>query len=1223
MEIPQAILGDRRDRAKAQKDLGDLLTQQDKIDEALAAYLQAIALDPSLVMAHNNLGNLLVKQGKIDDALDAYKRAINLEPENAIAHNNLGNLLAHQGKVDDALACYETAIRLRPDYDLAKFGRVMAQLPLVYTSKAEIKKSRSNYTKYLTELANNYRAADQEKLEAAAFAAGSFQPFYLPYQGLNDRQLQQTYGSMIHLLMSSLYPQWSGSLAIKKLTKSQKVRIGFVSSFFTHHSVWKIPLQGWIENLDRSEFELFGYFTGNKRDQITTRAAKLFDQFEYNCVSVEQWAEKIYADELDALIFPEFGMDSMTVKLGCLRLAPLQATAGGHPETSGLPTIDYYLSSDLMEPAHAQSHYTEKLIRLPNLAICYRHLSIKPKLVTKEELGLQTGDIMFWCCQSLFKYLPQHDDVFPRIAQQLPTAKFVFIRLESELATSVFTQRIAHSFQDFNLNYQDYCLFLPRLDAASFAGTTAIADVFLDNIGWSGENTTIESTIYNLPIVTLPGEMMRARHTMAILKVMGVEETIAQNKDHYIKIALHLGQDLEFRKQISQKIALNKDKLVGDLTPVRALEDFLLQALNRERKSLDGQINILQLARKYLQGNQLKDAQTQYLKALEIEPDHAEALYSLGIIAQKRKALDEAKQYFQASIAVQPELLKAWFSLGNLFQSQGKFSEAESSYRRALSLRTDSAPICNNLGYVLQKQGQWSAAASYYEKALELMPNCLEAEVNWKNALFAQGKLFSEEQRYYANVNFKLGLGSHQKGDWHTAGIYYRQAIAMQPDFSEAHYHLGLALQLQRKLAAALDCYQRVLQLNPDCGEAYYNLGKIYQDLGELVQATASFKLGLKLLNPNYDKALEFGDDLESFANSFTVPQVTSAEIAIAEHKFPVIPKLPERESKRPFWSVVIPVVNRPEYFPECLANVLAQWKDHEDMEIIVLDNGSEPPQWQIPETLGRGIVRYYRFPKTISLQENWNAAVSLCRGQWIHLLHHDDYILPEFYSRLRAGLETCPQSVGAAFTGYQNINEERQVVFSQDHNLKNYRGIVPNWILRIGVSCPLSPPSLVIRRAVYEELGGYKLDLPYTCDWEFYKRVATFYDWWYEPGILAHYREQANSITVAENINGSSGVAHRRAIEISASYLPAECRDAITAKSFAFHFDWCLKRAEIPLKAGNFEGVFSLVKEAFKMDNSSEAIARLHAWLDRDQIEPFKNKILNQLDGFKEVAKN
>ncbi|MEN9566628.1 MAG: hypothetical protein RLZZ69_1824, partial [Cyanobacteriota bacterium] len=1099
--------------ANSYNDLGNLLAQQGKTAEAIASYQTAIALQLDFAIAHNNLGNLLVQQGEMEKAISSYQTAIALQPDLVLAHSNLGNLLAYQGETEKAIASYQTAIDLQPNYHPAKFGLTMAQLPIIYTSEAEIASRRSNYQSCLENLVASYQTASEQEL-AAAEEVGSVQPFLLPYQGLNDRELQETYGRMICRLMAGFYPQWCQPLPLPQLKASQKIRVGVVSGFFCRHSVWKIPVQGWLENIDRSEFELFGYHTGSISDRETAKAAKTFDRFEHHHFSLSQWAERIISDDLQILIFPEFGMNSMTVKLGCLRLAPVQITSWGHPNTSGLPTIDYYLSSDLMEPENAQENYAEKLIRLPNLGIYYQPISIQLEIKNKQDLGIQDDEIMFWCCQSLFKYLPQHDDVFPRIAQELSNAKFVFIELESKSANSLFCQRLADAFGQLSLNYQDYCLFLPRLHTEAFAGVGAIADIFLDNIGWSGCNTTLESIAHHLPIVTLPSDLMRGRHTLAILKMIGVEATIAHTKDEYIKIAVHLGRDPDYRQHIAQQIALNQHKLYGDLTPVRALEDFLLQIIDKPRRFNNAEVaRAFQLGVQYQRENRLEAAQREYLKVIAAQPKHAEALYGLGAIAQQINQPDKAEEYFSTSVTVQPKFLQGWFSLGNLRQSRGQYQAAEQAYQQALKLRPDSASICNNLGYVLQQQGKWSSAASYYQQALKIEPDCIAADVNWGNALYAQAKLSAEKQIHYAKLNYKLGLNRHRVQDWQTAAIYYRQAILMQPDLVDAHDHLGLVLQQQRQLTEALACYQHVLQLNPDSGFAYYNLGKIYQDLGNLNQATVNFKLGLKLINSNYAQAMESSAEVTPLADRFNVPEIPQGEVTIGKHQFPAIPPPSQRETPRPFWSVVIPVVNRPEYFPECLASVLAQWTGAEEMEIIVLDNGSNPPQWQIPDDLGRGIIRYYRLPETIPLQQNWNTAVSLCRGEWIHLLHHDDYVLPEFYARLKAGLATSPESVGAAFTGYENINEERQMIFSQQHNLENHRGVVADWILRVGVSCPLSPPSLAIRRAAYEKLGGYKLDLLYTCDWEFYKRVATFYDWWYEPGILAHYREQASSI--------------------------------------------------------------------------------------------------------------
>ena len=570
--------------ADAHNSLGNAFQNQGQLKAAIECYKQAIGIEPDFAYAHNNLGNALKEQNLDEAAIQSYRQAISIQPDLADAHYNLGTALHKQGQLEASTAAYQQVLNIQPDFAAARFGICINQLPIIYSSVDEIQFRRNQYQHHLQDLAHHYQFALPALQAQAAKMVGNLQPFYLPYQGLNDRFLQQIYGEMICQLMAKGYPQWSQPIDLTNLQKSEKVRVGFLTGFFRTGSCWKL-LKGWVENIDRSEFELFGYHTGSQRDGETKRAAKAVDKFIQGPLRLEQWCELIQLDKLHILIFPEFGMDPTTVKLGCLRLAPIQITSWIHPQTSGLPTIDYYLTSDLMEPENAQDHYTEKLIRLPNLSIHYTPLEIQPQAISKRDIGIADDEIMFWCCQSLYKYLPQHDDVFPQIAQALAKCKFVFIKhFASEQITEVFRERLRRVFKDFGINYQDHCIFLPRLDSAAFAGTAASSDVFLDSIGWSGGNTTLEAIAHNIPVVTLPGDMMRGRHTMAILKMMGIEETIAATKDDYVLIAVRLGQDAQYRQQISLLVAENKQKLYGDLKPIRALEDFLLTVLNKPRK---------------------------------------------------------------------------------------------------------------------------------------------------------------------------------------------------------------------------------------------------------------------------------------------------------------------------------------------------------------------------------------------------------------------------------------------------------------------------------------------------------------------------------------------------------------------------------------------------------------------------------------------------------------
>ncbi|MBN3922249.1 tetratricopeptide repeat protein [Nostoc sp. NMS4] len=818
------------DYAYAYHNLGYFFQQKGNFEQAIEAYEKALSILPDFAASYNNLGNIFKIQNRIDAAIESYQKALKLRPDLDYIHCNLGAVLIIANKIEAAGQAFEQAVKITPNYDMAKFGACISQLPIIYSSVDEIAFRRNQYQQKLQNLAKYYELANQEERAKASEAVGTFQPFYLAYQGLNDRDLQRTYGEMIFQIMSSRYSQDRQPIVLPKLDQNQKVRVGIVSGFFSSHSNWKIPIKGWVENLDRSEFEVFGYHTAVKTDSSTIIANKSFDKFVQGVRSVEEWYEVITKDKLHILIFPEFGMDLMTVKLGCLRLAPIQMTSWGHPETSGLPTIDYYLSSDLMEPENAQEHYTEKLVRLPNLSIHYIPLAIQPEEIKKPDIGLKEDDILFWCCQSLYKYLPNHDDVFPSIAKELGNSKFVFIKNPSEELTEVFRQRLNHAFAILGLDYQNHCLFLPSLNSSKFAGTTALADVFLDSIGWSGCNSTLESIAHNIPIVTLPGELMRGRHSLAILKMMGIEETIASNKAEYVQIAIRLGKDAKYRQYISQQVAENKHKLYGDLKPVRALEDFILQLVNKPRKfNVQEVAELFQLALQEHRANRLDAAEQLYRQVIEKQPDYSEALYGLGMLAQQKGALPEAQKYLSAASQVQPNSVKIWFSLGNLLQGQGQLPEAEVAYKNAITLRPDAATIYNNLGYTLQQQGKWEEAIASYQKALEFQPNCIEAEINLGNALFAQGKLSTEKQAYYAELNYKLGIARQQAADWQTAVIYYRSAIALQPDLVEAHYNLGVILQEQGELEEAIPCYQKALEFNPQYQQANIKLGEIYQ----------------------------------------------------------------------------------------------------------------------------------------------------------------------------------------------------------------------------------------------------------------------------------------------------------------------------------------------------------------------------------------------------------
>jgi protein O-GlcNAc transferase len=551
------------------------LQAKELLDDSIKYYRKAIQINPNLPKTYNNLGLVFQSKGQIDEAITCYQKAIMIDPNFAEAYYQLGNVQEWIGKHEEALSAFDKAIKIQPNLVIARWARCISQLPMVYQDQSGITESRKLYHKGLIELIKTIPLETPQDIKDAAEAIGIKQPFHLAHQGLNDRELQQIYGNFICKIMALRYPQFAKSPHMSQRLQGAPLRIGIVSGFFYWHAIWKIPLRGWVENIDRNRFSLYGYYTGKVKDYTTEDAKQYFNRFVEDIYSFEQLCQIIQDDSLHVLLYPEIGMDPMTVRLAALKLAPIQCTTLGHPDTSGLPTIDYYLSSELMEPSDAEEHYTEKLIRLPKLSIYYTELNIKPAVIDRSTYGLRHDSILYLCCHQLPTHLPQYDDIYPRIAKEVKDCQFLFISYRNTSVTEQFRQRIGQAFSRFNLNSEEYVVFLPYLDPEHYCAINNLSDIFLDTIGWSANNSTFEAIACNLPVVTFPGTLMRQRHCSAILTMMGMTETIASTLPEYIELAVRLGLDPEWRKQISEKIAANKHLVYRDKTCITALEDFL------------------------------------------------------------------------------------------------------------------------------------------------------------------------------------------------------------------------------------------------------------------------------------------------------------------------------------------------------------------------------------------------------------------------------------------------------------------------------------------------------------------------------------------------------------------------------------------------------------------------------------------------------------------------
>jgi predicted O-linked N-acetylglucosamine transferase (SPINDLY family) len=238
--------------------------------------------------------------------------------------------------------------------------------------------------------------------------------------------------------------------------------------------------------------------------------------------------------------------------------------------------MDFFISSEMMEPPNGDDHYSETLVRLPNIGVCVPKPLMFDLNKTRADYGLSNNRTIYVFPHSLFKPLPQYDWVFPAIAKQNPKSEFVFIERETHSieAAHAFKARVVDAFRQHDLNANEHVRFVARQRLQDFLGLISLSDVYLDCIGWSGWMTTLEALGCMLPIVTLPGQFMRGRHAYGCLKRIGISETVAQSVGDYVNAAARLGLDEAWKKTVISKQAANLHKLYNDRDCIMELERF-------------------------------------------------------------------------------------------------------------------------------------------------------------------------------------------------------------------------------------------------------------------------------------------------------------------------------------------------------------------------------------------------------------------------------------------------------------------------------------------------------------------------------------------------------------------------------------------------------------------------------------------------------------------------
>ena len=590
------------DYAEAINNLGNIFWARGAIKTAVQYYEQAIRLKPDYAEAYNNLGNAFQTQGDIDRAIRYGQKAVELKNNYPEAYNNLGNSFWSKGEFDTAIQHYEQAIRLKPDYiialsnlgerfqDLGKIDDASGYYKKVYELKPKdglrvkmalmlppIYLSIDEMMAYRQQCVKDIDALLGEKLTIPNPVEDVGPPtYYLPYHGLNDREIQK---KAALLLESSC--EFSENVRFSRGQKN-KINVGFVSTHFKNHTIGKLN-RGFISHLNRDDFTATVFSIGQHDDDISNFIKKQADSYFVLPDKLSSLREVIGQQGIDILFYTDIGMDPITYYLAFSRLAPVQCVTWGHPVTTGIKTIDYFISTEDLETDNSHSHYTEKLVRLKSSPTFYYNPSFPPSLKNRDHFDLPRDKHIYLCPQSLFKFHPDFDAALAEILRRDVRGRLVLINTKYPHWIQLLMARFRKSIPDV----LDRVMILPRQNYHDFLNLIAVSDVMLDTFFFGGGNTTYEGLAAGTPIVTLPTEFLRGRITYAIYKKMNVMDCVASTAQEYVDIAVRLGTDASYREMIHEKIREHVRVIYEDIEPVRELERFFKWAVTRASENTD------------------------------------------------------------------------------------------------------------------------------------------------------------------------------------------------------------------------------------------------------------------------------------------------------------------------------------------------------------------------------------------------------------------------------------------------------------------------------------------------------------------------------------------------------------------------------------------------------------------------------------------------------------
>jgi protein O-GlcNAc transferase len=537
------------DYAEAHYKLGNALNDLGQFNEAVASYRRALEIKPDYTYAHTNLGNALKELGQFNEAVASYRRALEIQPDFAEVHYNLGIALKELGQFNGAVASYRRALELKPDYAEAhsNLGNTLSGLGQLHNAMA------------------SYRRALQIKPDFADTHSNVI--FNLDLAANVD--MSELHGERKKWNEAHAAPLWQNPTHANDPNPTRRLRIGYVSADFKHHSAAKV-FGGMLTQYDRSQFDVFAYSNFNGRyDQFTG----LFRQ------SVTVWrnivgssddavAELIREDRIDILVDLSGHSSGNRLLVFARKPAPIQITAWGYATGTGMRAMDVFFTDPVMVPQQEKQYFTEEVRYLPSVVGAFFN---EPFPDVSELPALSDGIITFGSLNRLAKVSAEAYRVWAEVMLAVPRSRLIL--KTGELDDAAVRERVVGHFTKVGVA-ADRIIMRGKTSWYEHVQAYNQIDIALDPFPHGGGVTALEGLMMGVPVITLRWPTVVGRLSASIMTTLGLTDWIAETQEQYVELAIQKATDLQSLAELRQQLrGIFTSSVMGDqVAYARAVE---------------------------------------------------------------------------------------------------------------------------------------------------------------------------------------------------------------------------------------------------------------------------------------------------------------------------------------------------------------------------------------------------------------------------------------------------------------------------------------------------------------------------------------------------------------------------------------------------------------------------------------------------------------------------